>query len=291
MAGQFAASCAFPYFAETPAWRDNAATILVQELERQTFACGINRELATEYHGFVLELGLAAALEGECTGHGLGESTWRTLRRMVDALAAMLDASLRPPRQGDGDDGIGVLLDAPGFDRWSSLLAIGDALFGAGAWWPHFPRADLRSVFMSLLARPPQIGGERPNERPSLFTDAGMVILRDRAWQPDEIWCRCDHGPHGYLSIAAHAHADALSIEVRHGGIDILADPGTYLYHGAAKWRRYFRSTLGHNTLELAGTDQSVSGGDFLWTRHARSEMLHLDWDRQRAACRMACCP
>ena len=46
------------------------------------------------------------------------------------------------------------------------------------------------------------------------------------------MWCRRDAGPHGYLSIAAHAHADALSIEVRHDGVDVLADPGTYCYHG-----------------------------------------------------------
>ena len=72
-----------------------------------------------------------------------------------------------------------------------------------------------------------------------------MTILRG----PGEIWCRCDGGPHGFLSIAAHAHADALSVEVRHDGVDVLADPGTYCYHGQPEWRQYFRSTLGHNTL------------------------------------------
>ncbi|WP_181784345.1 heparinase II/III family protein, partial [Pseudonocardia pini] len=89
-----------------------------------------------------------------------------------------------------------------------------------------------------------------------------------------EVWCRCDAGPHGFLSIAAHAHADALAIEVRHGGIDVLADPGTYCYHGEPDWRRYFRSTLGHNTLEVGGRDQSASGGPFLWTRHATTHLL-----------------
>jgi len=89
-----------------------------------------------------------------------------------------------------------------------------------------------------------------------------------------EIWCRCDGGPHGFLSIAAHAHADALSVEVRHDGVDILADPGTYCYHGQPEWRSYFRSTLGHNTLELDGRDQSQSGGPFMWTRHARTNVL-----------------
>jgi len=284
-AGQFAASCAFPYFEETAAWRDQAAVTLARELDRQTFECGINRELATDYHGFVLELGLAAALEGERAGHSLGKEAWEVLRRMMDALAAMLDVRLRPPRQGDSDDGVGLLLDTPAFDRWSSLLATGEALFGAAVWWPRFPRTDLRSVFLSRLAQPPPLDGGRPSRRPVLFADAGMVILRDRADSPDEIWCRCDHGPHGYLAIAAHAHADALSIELRYGGIDILADPGTYLYHGASRWRRYFCSTLGHNTLELDATDQSVSGGDFLWMRHARAELLDLRGTEEANAC------
>ncbi|WP_241694978.1 heparinase II/III-family protein, partial [Streptomyces sp. C] len=92
-----------------------------------------------------------------------------------------------------------------------------------------------------------------------------------------ELWVRCDGGPHGFLSIAAHAHADALSVEVRHDGVDVLADPGTFCYHGQPEWRQYFRSTLGHNTLQLDGGDQSVSGGPFLWTRHAQTRVLVAD--------------
>jgi hypothetical protein len=107
-----------------------------------------------------------------------------------------------------------------------------------------------------------------------------MTILRG----PGEIWCRCDGGPHGFLSIAAHAHADALSVEVRHDGVDVLADPGTYCYHGQPEWRRYFRSTLAHNTLGLDGGDQSVSGGPFLWTRHAQSRVLAVYTSGERVA-------
>ena len=105
----------------------------------------------------------------------------------------------------------------------------------------------------------------RPDARPSRFADAGITILRtDPACSP-EIWCRCDGGPHGFLSIAAHAHADALSVEVRHDGVDILADPGTYCYHGEPEWRTYFRSTIGHNTVEIGGRDQSQQSGPFMW--------------------------
>ena len=67
-------------------------------------------------------------------------------------------------------------------------------------------------------------------ERSGHFADAGLTIMRSSPADGPEIWCRCDGGPHGFLSIAAHAHADALAIEVRHEGVEILVDPGTYCY-------------------------------------------------------------
>jgi hypothetical protein len=56
----------------------------------------------------------------------------------------------------------------------------------------------------------------------------------------------------------------------------VLADPGTYCYTGDDAARAYFRSTIGHNTLELGGVDQSVAGGPFMWTRHATTELISL---------------
>ena len=101
-----------------------------------------------------------------------------------------------------------------------------------------------------------------------------MTLLRTDGAQAPEIWCRLDGGPHGFLSIAAHAHADAMSVEVRYGGVDVLADPGTYCYHGEPAWRSYFRSTIAHNTVELDGRNQSGDGGPFLWLRHANGHEI-----------------
>jgi hypothetical protein len=275
LAGQLAASCAFPWFPESARWRSQAVQSLDSALRRNTFESGLNRELATEYHGLVMELGLAAAVEADAAGVPVPASTWEVLARMGDALAAVVDETLRPPRQGDADDGHGLVVDGDATDRWGSLLATGEALFGRLPWWPSYPHGDLRTVALAALTGFHQTTRPRPQRRPAELADAGMTILRVPAadGQP-EIWCRCDAGPHGFLSIAAHAHADALSIEVRHGGVDVLADPGTYCYHGEPQWRRYFRSTLGHNTLEIEGADQSVSGGPFLWIGHARSRRL-----------------
>ena len=272
-AGQLVASCAFPWFPESQRWRQQSACLLERELIRNTFPSGIGRELASDYHCFVAELGLLAAVEAAASDRPLAAATWQRLCAMTDSAAALVDQRLQPPRQGDGDEGRALLLDAPAANRWPSLLAVGEQLFRRLDWWPQVA-ADAASTIIGALS---SAGGDvpvrgatgRPAERPWRFADAGMTLLRTAAGADPEVWCRCDGGPHGFLSIAAHAHADALSVEVRYGGVDVLADPGTYCYHGEPAWRSYFRSTIAHNTLELGGQNQSREGGHFLWLRHA----------------------
>lgn len=282
--GQLAASCAFPWFPESDRWRRDSLRLLDRELERNTFPSGVNRELATDYHGFVAELGFFAGIEAEAAGTPLSDRTWQLLCAMADGMAALVDEQGRPPRQGDSDDGRVVLLDAPEHNRWRTLLALSDELFGRLDWWPSVTADACSTLSGALLGARREIA-DRPGQRPSRFRDAGIALLRTEAGSSPEIWCRCDGGPHGFLSIAAHAHADALSVEVRHGGIDILADPGTYCYHGEPEWRSYFRSTIGHNTAEIDGVSQSVDGGPFMWLRQARTwEISVADQNRQWSA-------
>jgi len=85
-----------------------------------------------------------------------------------------------------------------------------------------------------------------------------------------------DHGPLGYLSIAAHGHADALSIWLHVDGQPLLVDAGTWRYHGAGATRDRFRGTAAHNTLTVAGADQSEIAGPFNWSRKADCRVLSL---------------
>jgi hypothetical protein len=265
-AGQLVAACAFPWFPESARWRRDAAALLERELDANTFPSGVDRELATDYHRFVAELGLYAAVEADAAGHPVSAQTWSLLTRMLDVAAAIVDETLRPPRQGDDDEGQVLVLDPPDLTNWSAFLSLGSALVGGSSWWPRTPATAAAVLAGSLVGK--HVRPDRPNTRPEQFADAGIAILRSRDSGP-QIWCRGDAGPHGFLSIAAHAHSDALSLEVRVGGTDVLADPGTYCYHGEESWRNYFRSTIAHNTLEVAGAEQSLLGGPFLWLRGA----------------------
>ena len=129
-AGRLVAACAFPWYGRSEHWRRSAATLLEHELAANTFDDGLNRELATDYHRFVLELGLVAAVEADAVGHPLSDATWERLTRMLDAGAAILDATGRPPRQGDGDEGRALVVDDPERDPWATVLTHGRCIVG-----------------------------------------------------------------------------------------------------------------------------------------------------------------
>jgi hypothetical protein len=125
----------------------------------------------------------------------------------------------------------------------------------------------------------------RTGYRPRLqFPESGYYLLGSGFGTPDEVRLLVDAGPLGYLSLAAHGHADALSIVLSIGDREILVDPGTFAYHTDPSWRRYFRSTLAHNTVGVDDQDQSVQAGNFMWTHHAHARCIEFEafGERQR---------
>jgi hypothetical protein len=277
-AGLLISATAFAWFDESAALRKSATELLQRECDAQTFPGGLNRELATEYHGLVLELALLSILELATNDHPVPAMLRERTTAMADALAHILDAGGAPPRQGDGDDGQVLLVDGADYNRWISVLDTAGMVFGTPAWWPKFTEPSVRASVLAALAVVPDSLAVPDRPRPDL-AEAGMALIRSRHPDLGEIYCRFDVAEHGFLSIAAHAHADALSVEVRVDGVPLLVDPGTFAYHGAPGWRTYTRSTIGHNTVEVDGRDQSVSTGPFMWSRTAETTIEALTED------------
>jgi len=109
------------------------------------------------------------------------------------------------------------------------MLALAEALVGRQDWWPWFPADAASSLVGAMAGSRCQVEG-RPSQRPSRFAEAGITLLRTSG--KDEIWCRCDGSPHGYHGVAGRSDADALAVEVRYAGVDILANPGTFCRSG-----------------------------------------------------------
>jgi len=187
-----------------------------------------------------------------------------------------MDAGGNVPMFGDADDAYAAKLDPrPSFCRFKSLLATGAILFERGEFkakarklddktrWLLGPTADAR--FDAVRALPQQLPVRRE------FPTGGYYVLGTSFEQPEEIRLVADAGPLGYREIAAHGHADALSFTLAIGGHEFLVDPGTFAYHTETMWRNYFRGTSAHNTVRIDHTDQSQSGGNFMWLRKAKA--------------------
>jgi hypothetical protein len=84
-------------------------------------------------------------------------------------------------------------------------------------------------------------------------------------WREGELLVTFDHGPLGLAPLAAHGHADALSVTIHNGSDPVIVDPGTFAYHTDRAARDRCRSTPAHATLHFSGASQARMRGPFLW--------------------------
>jgi len=282
-AGVYIAATTWPLWQQMREWGEHCHEILENECHRQNAPDGGNREQAFGYQTFVLDFLLIAGLAARNRGEDFSPVYWRRLEVMVDFLASMTSAAGSLPMFGDADDGYVVrLANDPGFSAHGSLIATGALLFERPDLAAKAGAIDGKTVTLlgigatRGLARLRDRGraGFKPRQQ---FTESGYYLLGAAFETPDEVRLVADAGPLGYLSLAAHGHADALSFVLDVGDREILVDPGTYAYHTQPEWRRYFRSTRAHNTVFIDDEDQSVQAGNFMWSHHARARCLEFD--------------
>jgi len=243
-----------------------------QELERevrlQVHADGVDREQASYYHLWVLEYLLFSWLVGKRCGAEFSTGFTNTILAMSRFLEDIRPDGGEPPQLGDADDGF-VARFVPSWSKQpcQELLSALHAVFDGGG-MDSFEKAFwYRAMVPAGAQMPPRLDWQRVY--PVVYPQGGYVIMGGAAWH-----LLFDAGPLGYLGIAAHGHADALSFCLAVDGAWWLVDPGTYAYHSAPAWRSYFRGTSAHNTVRVNGANQSQIGGAFMWLRKAHARIL-----------------
>lgn len=294
--GLFIASLTWPCWAESARWQELSHAEFEAEALRQNWDDGVNKEQGLYYHHEVADMMLLCALFGRANGVEFGSAFWQRLEAMIGFIDAMMDAGGHMPMIGDADDALMVRFDPdPGFDPYRSLLCTGAELFGRAEWrrgvaddaktrWllgPRAPQPGPVSALRPATQDTRALGSTRVEVRS--FPQGGYWTMGCAQGTADEVKLVADAGPLGYLSIAAHGHADALAFVLSLGGQPVLIDPGTYAYHTQRRWRDYFRSTAAHNTLCVDGVDQSEIGGNFMWLRKANARCLGFTHDTGQA--------
>ncbi len=248
---------------------------LESQAERQILPDGGNPEQAFTYAVYVADLLLLSAALLSSAGRDRSRVLDAALERAASAFAAQMSRNEPAPRYGDNGEDRAIVLD--GNERRDAR----GVCSGIAA---HLGSADARLVAAEADAAASWLFGEAGAERfasaPAAepqasceLVDTGLVVFRRASSR-----ALFDMGRLGYLSLAAHGHADALHVSLSDAGGELVSDPGVGSYF-RPDWRRAFRGTGFHATVEVDGLDQSESGGPFLWTRHGLTTVHQVDLD------------
>jgi hypothetical protein len=267
LAGLIVGSTMVPGFADAVVLRENSWRALLAEIDQQIHPDGVGAEQSPGYSAFSIELFLLAATALGREG-SLPAATADRLSAWTEYSLWLMDADAKVPAIGDFDDCRAVATTQAAEPKYvASIVAAVSCCVGRPDLAPPAKDPSIRDVILgSAKVSPAQPSGMRS------FTSGGYSIIRSRRKQP--VVLTFDHGPLGYLSIAAHGHADTLSIWLSIGSQPVIVDAGTYLYHSNRNLRDLFRDTAVHNTLSLDVTGSSCPSGPFNWASKATGRLI-----------------
>jgi uncharacterized heparinase superfamily protein len=267
--GLFALGALCPHFAEARDWQKTGWDILCDGAERQILPDGTGAEQAIGYAAATLETLLTGLKIAAAAGVAVPPNYPRKLALGGEYLRWLTDARGDMPHIGDDDNACVFGLYHADDLYAAGILGCIAAVTGRADLTPPHLQPHLRQTIFGF-APPADFApyGAR------CFAHGGMTIGRHQTVNGD-VMLAFDHGPLGYLSIAAHGHADALSVWLHIDGQPVFVDAGTYLYHADPAERRYFRGTAAHNTLCIGNSDSSIQAGNFNWSRKAQISLSH----------------
>jgi hypothetical protein len=268
-----AAGLLLPFHRRAEEWWRWGSSVLDREVLLQFTSDGVGAEQAFAYQRFVLDFVLLVRVLARRQGKDLDPASIERIGQAAEFLDVVTREDGSGFAVGDDDEGRAFALGEAHGEMTLATLECAGWLYDQPAWRRgRFPRA----CWLGIAG-----DGARPADAPAkvaalevkAFPEGGYAVVRDgRGDRPMHLLF--DAGPLGYGALAAHGHADALSLCLW-AGEDLLIDPGTGSYHGDTVWREALRGTDAHNTCRLDDRDQSERRGLFLWgQQRARGRLL-----------------
>ncbi|WP_417514177.1 heparinase II/III domain-containing protein [Minwuia sp.] len=250
-------------------WRSYGTRTLERAATDQIAPDGVGREQSPAYAALTLEWLLLCGDLGRRLDRPFSQSFWHRIGKAGEFLKWITDSGGHQPRIGDDDDSH-VFGNGMGIEPTvNSVMGCIASATDEPALAPPVPVSHLRNALF-------------PAPQPDVIWPAGVRHFGEGGYTVDRQPARdgtadhllvFDHGALGYLSIAAHGHADTLAVWMHVGGRPVLIDGGTYLYHAGHQWRDHFRGTVAHNTLTISGENSSEISGPFNWARKAKASV------------------
>ena len=245
---------------DTAEWKARAGARLEEILSREIGPDGIMAEQVPMYQGVCALALLDVLVAYRPNGLAPDPTMANAPVRMIEALAQLADPSGRIPTIGDSD-----AFEVGYLESFAKTVLGGTA------------------VVASVPPAPPAVSL-------AVMRSVGWAVARWRSTEGEPGYLLFDASGRPPATHAGHSHADDLQIVVHTGSGPLLVDPGRFTYaagfqphlpfvgralsprgrFGALNrlllpqlkelnerdWRAYFRSTLAHNTVTLAGRNQ-----------------------------------
>lgn len=272
-------------------WQARGLAVLEGQAARQFYPDGGYIQLSHNYERVALQVYLWAVALRRAEGQPVPQPWLDALGRAVDFLHAHQNPEDgRLPNYGSNDGALPSPLTACAYADFrptlqaASLAARGERLYEPGPW-------DEEAAW---LVGPAALEAPlRPRARRSVsFAPTGFHVLRGR--DPSTFGAfRCGTIRDRFSQI------DMLHLDVWWRGQNVLADGGSYLYNGPARWHEHFLRTASHNTVAVDGRDQMLHFRRFktlYWTEaaltrfedgpgHALAAGHHLGYRRHPGGC------
>ncbi|WP_375409523.1 heparinase II/III family protein, partial [uncultured Methylobacterium sp.] len=248
------------------AWEPAGRAVLEREALAQILPDGAGAEQSPSYQAFACEMIAFAGLIGVAEGRPFAPAVIDRLVAAAGFLRTLMDLDGHVPAIGDDDESRVVAQPPDREPRYvASVVAAIAGLTGRADLLPPARDPHLRDALFAVPA-----GFGHASDGVSLFRDGGYTVVHQGA-TGRRFDLVVDHGPLGYLALAAHGHADALAVWFGIDGIPILIDPGTALYNAGGPMRLALRESRSHNTLCIAGASQSRASSAFSWSNRAHT--------------------
>ncbi|MGI6610107.1 MAG: alginate lyase family protein [Limnochordia bacterium] len=224
------ATVAFPEFKKSQEWRDWAIQRLVKEMDEQVYPDGAQIELDPGYHHLTMSSFYKSAELIDKVGLPLSGD-------LLERLAAMGRFPIKISRPDGSLPAFGDASQRTSSQGYRNHAAVVAQLTG-----------DTDEILWYATSGKE---GRRPAYDSVALDWSGYYVMRS-GWEKDDLYMAIKAGPYG----AAHQNEDKLSFELCGYGERFLVDPGLYIYDSANPWRKYFVSSLAHNTVVVDGLSQ-----------------------------------
>lgn len=242
--------------------------ILDEELMKQNYSDGVNKEMSLHYQTFGMEAYALVMHLMQSNGLKVPQKWKDMLAKQCEFVSCSMISETKACEFGDNDEGKILDLEGGEISHYRYVLQICSLVLGQRYESFAHPSETVRWLFDDFdIAKCKQLP-LYDNSVSRTFPQGGYTFLRSN---DGKVVVGIDHAPLGFGSIAAHGHADALSFQLYVDGQCILGDPDTFIYHCWLDKRNEYRKSRNHNTVWVEEDEQSQMLGAFLWGKKAQT--------------------